>query len=45
MVEKSIKQFDEKNDERVCVLVREALDLCAAVRDQLMNLRFIRSAM
>ena len=45
MAKKSIKQFNEKNDEQVCALVREALDLCAAARDQLMNLRFIRSAM
>ena len=30
MAKKSIKQFDEKNGVRVCALVREALDLCAA---------------
>lgn len=45
MAKKSIKQSDEKNGVRVCALVREVLDLCAAARDQLMNLCFIRSAM
>ena len=38
MAEKSIKQFDEKNGVRVCVPACEALGLCAAARDQLMNL-------
>lgn len=45
MAKKSIKQFDEKNGVRVCTLVREALGLCAAARNQLMNLCFFRSAM
>lgn len=44
MAEKSIKHFDEKNGVRVCALVREALGLWAAARNQLMNLCFIGSA-
>ena len=38
MAKKSIKQFDEKNDEQVCVPVCEALGLYSAARDSLMNL-------
>ena len=42
MAEKSIKQSDEKNDEQVCALAREALDLCAAARDQQTLVRLSR---
>lgn len=42
MAKKSIKQSDEKNSVQVCALVREALGLCAAARDQQTLVRLSR---
>ena len=38
MAEKSIEQFDEKNDGQIHVSVREILGSCAAARDSLVDL-------
>ena len=42
MAKKSIKQFDEKNDEQVCALVRETLESARGKVERAVNSAMVR---